>query len=245
MALAADMEGNLWVGDRDNGLVVLSRGDGAASWISEIPSDETKFIRMDQRNGEIWVGTATSGVYRLRNKEVVAAYSGLDLGGVATDMTIDGKGRVWFVVTDVGIRQLQSDGSFKTYDKSHGLVSNDVTRIESYQDVLWIGTEQGLSRFNTEFLSPDIAEMGVYPNPLIMPEGHTEIIFDSKDLKGGRIRIYTVSGSLVRIIEDIGSSLVSWDAKNADGELVGSGIYIFVIETKDGTKKMGKIAVVR
>jgi ligand-binding sensor domain-containing protein len=245
MALAVDMEGNLWVGDRDNGLVVLSRGNGEMSRISEIPSDETKFIKMDQRNGEIWVGTATSGVYRLRNKEVVAAYSGLNLGGTATDMTIDGKGRVWFAITDVGIKQLQSDGTFRTYDKSDGLVNNDVTRIRSHQDVLWIGTEHGLSRFNTEFLSPDITQMGVYPNPLVMPEGHTEVIFDSKDLKGGRIRIYTISGALVRIIEDIGSSLASWDARNSDGEFVGSGIYIFVIETEDGTKKMGKIAVVR
>jgi len=55
-----------------------------------------------------------------------------------------------------------------------------------------------------------------------------------------KIRILDLTGELVKVLEEkYGNSMVSWDGKNEQGNLVARGIYIFVMENFSG-----KIAVV-
>lgn len=243
LALGVDFEGNIWVGDRTNGLVIFLRNGGFCR-VSDFPIDEIKFINTGVGN-EVWVGTLTKGIYKIKNREIILSYTQEEMGGLVNDMTIDYKGRAWFAVNEVGVKKLESNGSFTTYDKMDGLVSNDVTKIGVFEDILWIGTNYGLSRFDTETLSPGIQRVKVYPNPVVLSKGQGKVFFDSKDLDGSTIHIYTIYGRLVNTVKEIKSSFASWDVRDMYGEFVGSGIYIFVIHTKTGAKKIGKIAVVR
>jgi len=59
----------------------------------------------------------------------------------------------------------------------------------------------------------------------------------------GKIRIYTITGELVREI-DIDENEEVWDIKNSRGEVVASGTYIWEVES-DGNIKTGKLMIIR
>ena len=61
------------------------------------------------------------------------------------------------------------------------------------------------------------------------------------------IIIYTVSGELVTSLkhDDPYNGSEWWELKNDHGEIVAPGLYIFVVQTPSGDKKIGKFAVVR
>ena len=61
------------------------------------------------------------------------------------------------------------------------------------------------------------------------------------------IRIYTLSGELVRILEHhetVFNGQEAWDLLNADALEVAYGIYIFHVET-DNAEAIGKFAVIK
>ena len=59
----------------------------------------------------------------------------------------------------------------------------------------------------------------------------------------GKIKIYTLSGELVR---ELPVALVTetWDVKNTDGKLVASGVYIWEATAGSG-RKTGKLVVIK
>jgi hypothetical protein len=59
----------------------------------------------------------------------------------------------------------------------------------------------------------------------------------------GTIKIYTVSGKLVRTL-DIASPLQSWDARDSSGAQVASGMYLWVAES-GGNRKTGKLVIIK
>ena len=61
------------------------------------------------------------------------------------------------------------------------------------------------------------------------------------------IRIYSVSGVLVDVIEHndpAGGSEVTWDVRNRNNQFVASGVYFFHVETEDGNEKLGRFTVI-
>ncbi len=89
----------------------------------------------------------------------------------------------------------------------------------------------------------------VYPNPWVpndsdMSNGTIDgqITF-SGITNSSVIRIYTISGQLVREVSP-GISLWKWDGKNSYGKDVASGVYIYLI-TDGQSKKTGKLTIIR
>ena len=58
--------------------------------------------------------------------------------------------------------------------------------------------------------------------------------------EGAKIKIYDMAGRTVKELEGI-----VWDGRNADGELVSSGTYVFRVTAPDGSKFTGKLAIVK
>ena len=56
------------------------------------------------------------------------------------------------------------------------------------------------------------------------------------------IRIFTVSGRLIRILEDApgraGYNQVRWDVRDADGHLLANGVYLYTVTANDGRKRV-------
>jgi hypothetical protein len=82
----------------------------------------------------------------------------------------------------------------------------------------------------------NLERVAVVPNPFRQrepwdPTGGNEVHFTNLPSRA-TIRIYTVAGDLVRVIEhnDTVRDFARWDLKNGDGSDVASGVYIFRIE---------------
>lgn len=103
---------------------------------------------------------------------------------------------------------------------------------------------------------PTISDFHVWPNPFKPTDGIKEngefgagkdyefIIFSGVS----DVKIYTMTSELAR--ESIDSEIDNtgiwkWDAKNNEGQLVATGIYIYLITDKNGNSQSGRIAVIR
>lgn len=86
-----------------------------------------------------------------------------------------------------------------------------------------------------------------YPNPVTINET-TANTFKLINLPTGTIMdICNVKGSKVRSLReaDFGYGRILWDGRNESGELVGQGVYLYLLKATDGSKKTGKIAIIR
>lgn len=61
---------------------------------------------------------------------------------------------------------------------------------------------------------------------------------------GGTLRIFTVSGRLVKRLST-GNGSSTWALDNESGERVGSGIYLYIVEDASGRTKRGKLAIIK
>jgi hypothetical protein len=62
------------------------------------------------------------------------------------------------------------------------------------------------------------------------------------------IRIYSLNGTLVRVIEHndvLGGAEAAWDLRNRNNQFVASGVYFYVVEAPSGEKFTGKLTVVQ
>ncbi|OGS21832.1 MAG: hypothetical protein A2252_00025 [Elusimicrobia bacterium RIFOXYA2_FULL_39_19] len=104
----------------------------------------------------------------------------------------------------------------------------------------------------TVLAKENLREVRVYPNPFKPNDDKSEngtwdtgIIFDSLT-NNSTIKIYTLSGDLVNILEETDNNgKYTWDVKNKEKEKLSSGIYIYRITDSTGDKITGKIGIVR
>jgi len=95
---------------------------------------------------------------------------------------------------------------------------------------------------HTPFAS-DLTQVKAYPNPF-RGDKHNQIIF-SNLTANVNIKIYTLTGDLVKEIKEQVGDKAYWDVKNKQGEAVSSGIYIYYITNPKGQEKKGKLAIIK
>ncbi|HYO46375.1 MAG TPA: T9SS type A sorting domain-containing protein, partial [Gemmatimonadota bacterium] len=110
-------------------------------------------------------------------------------------------------------------------------------------------------RFNlaggsNELANADLQAITVVPNPFIAANeitrgrGRQRVLFTNLPTQA-TIRIYTISGNLVRILEHgDGSGTEEWDVRTRFDLLVASGNYYFHVTTPDGRTHLGRFAVI-
>jgi len=83
----------------------------------------------------------------------------------------------------------------------------------------------------------------VYPNPFKPSVHHNGITFD-RLAAGAKIKIFTISGELVRsgLVDGSGMGSINWKGDNDSGRMLASGIYIAHIEGPAGAANL-KIAI--
>jgi|GEM_PF-3455962 len=90
----------------------------------------------------------------------------------------------------------------------------------------------------------DLSDAYAYPVPFIPSRGDTDITFTNISPLC-TIRIYTLNGELVRTIEHTsGKTSYSWDVTNDRGDRLGSGVYLYLIDS-NRSKKKGKLIIIR
>jgi len=211
-------------------------------------------------DGSIWVGT-DEGVSKYDpwlSKVFVPGYRFLPdyYGEIGRQevraIAVDPQGNKWFAT---------SDGLFKFWyereeyhwhrytPETSGLLDERINclLLDKTQGHLWIGTDKGLSMLELGMVKPKpaLSQLMVYPNPLLLfSSGSAAVKF--KNLTATSIvDIFAVSGELIREIPSKGLGMVSWDGRNRGGNLVASGVYLWVVRDAEGNKSRGKIAVIR
>lgn len=96
-----------------------------------------------------------------------------------------------------------------------------------------------------------LAQVVNYPNPFAR---ETQFTFQFQSPNGPgevEIKIYTVSGRLIQIIEDIarpGFNKIHWDGRDRNGDVLANGVYLYKVTVNDGQRsieKIEKLAIVR
>jgi len=126
----------------------------------------------------------------------------------------------------------------QSYVSSDGTSWTDITSI-------WSNTNVCIKAIAGIVLpSPDLTGLVVYPNPFEPAKGHTKVTFEALT-EEVTIRIFTLSGELVRKEELPFQYSWDWDGKNMNGEELARGVYIWVVTNAAGEKKAGKVAVLK
>lgn len=82
-----------------------------------------------------------------------------------------------------------------------------------------------------------------YPNPFAESTNFTFVLTQEADQ--GRIKIYTVAGRLIRELEFLpvtGFNTIFWDGRDADGDLLANGVYLYKVIVQTGEKQTEHIA---
>jgi ligand-binding sensor domain-containing protein/signal transduction histidine kinase len=156
--LLEDRSGHLWVGT-DQGLARAEIRSLDETGSTATPAYGQRFVAyttrdglsdnvirsiLEDREGNLWVGTNTGGVNRLKAQHVVAfgRPEGLPGDGVVP-ITEDADGTVWIGMTCGGLVRY-ARGAFTTYGKADGLPNDCVWSLLAGRDGhLWIGTWGG------------------------------------------------------------------------------------------------------
>jgi hypothetical protein len=111
----------------------------------------------------------------------------------------------------------------------------------------------------TAFVDPNArgGTIASYPNPFHPPQSSTTIAYKLDDAAGVTLRIFTLSGDLVRKVEfqrgepgaNAGLNTFVWDGRNGNGKVVASGGYLVHVEAQGEGETLHvmrrKIAVVQ
>jgi hypothetical protein len=156
-----------------------------------------------------------------------------------------------------------------SYNEEYGMVEGieidedilNIYRLKDGSAVQMLGTVDGennkvraaldyLSTYFIGFLMPIKPKLYPnFPNPFTLGEESTCIMYDLVEASEVNLRIYNVSGELVKILkentgESTGQYKVYWDGKNQSGTDVAQGIYVCLLETTKYQNTI-KIAVLR
>lgn len=150
------------------------------------------------------------------------------------------------------------------YDNSSGVISNPNNLAITYWDGLhWVPltsnvTTSGVDitvRTKTKHLSIyglavkiGATVLRVAPNPVTPKSSDStfnRVTFTVENTNGERVevKIWDITGVLVRTIEDYGVSQVVWDCRNEYGDIVEGGVYIYQIKVGNSLAGRGTIVV--
>ena len=152
-SLLCDRQGNVWLGSGSG--VYLRSGGMHFSRINSLPDIFTQDMAED-RNGNIWIATMGSGVFKLDPKTLRAEHfyyeegttEGISSNGISS-ITITNDQHLWFSTDRGGICTYDPDTrQWTRYSKADGLPDDVAYKIlEDRKNQLWFGTNQGLVRF--------------------------------------------------------------------------------------------------
>ncbi|MBI4179264.1 right-handed parallel beta-helix repeat-containing protein [bacterium] len=107
----------------------------------------------------------------------------------------------------------------------------------------------GLPEYLAPFLAAPLSKDNtfVYPNPGPDAAGNMSFKYNLQTAADISLKIFDMGGKLVREQKGsgiAGSNTITWDGTNKAGQKLGSGAYIYILES-NGTKLIDKLAIVR
>jgi ligand-binding sensor domain-containing protein len=179
-SLLEDREGNIWVGLGTTQPIIFTP---RAPPFTNLPFDSgnranlgEKFVDVifEDHEGALWIGT-TGALNRCDSTGRQCRHYAIPGRGVASDVlsiTEDGPGTLWVGTSGQGLCRFdKASGSCKMFRRASGdpsSVSNDTISdlLIDRKGILWIGTGDGLNRFDPVLERFTVYRDGTSPNPL-------------------------------------------------------------------------------
>ncbi len=170
-------------------------------------------------HGNLWLGTAGQGVYRLSRK-------GNSNDTLSTLHFTSKNGMLSNSIDDIAIDPLKG-----------------ILWMAHEQGITWY--KRNDLRINDAFMTDSaVAEVLAFPNPF-RPKIHKYISFDFL-AEDATLSIYNRGGALIRFFSgsDMFGGRVDWDGTDKNGKIVVPGVYYYIVKNSK-TKKKGKFIVIR
>ncbi len=151
ISLLEDSDGNIWFGSQ-GGISLLDKEMNKIiipDEISDLMHEEDWVYKIhEDYDGFIWLAAYGSGALKFNKTKFIRSYTVED--GLPNNLVLfimqDKFGNFWFGNEDGGITRFDGE-TFKTFTKKDGLASNTCYVITEHLNYLYIGTTQGISRF--------------------------------------------------------------------------------------------------
>ncbi len=200
--LAADLEGNIWVGTTE-GIIIFECGGSA---FDQQCRGSRRIVEVDG-----------FGAFLLETEDVQT-------------IAVDGANRKW-VGTRNGVFLLSPNGEEQVArftENNSPLFSNDVIDIAVNQETgeVFIGTATGMLSYQSDAVAGERtheAEIKVFPNPV--REDYDGPIAIRGLARDATVKITDVTGKLVFETTALGGQAI-WDGRDYNGRRVNSGVYL-------------------
>lgn len=263
MYLAIDNFGTKWLGSNENGgIYFLNEGslnnpsddiEGVLTQTNGLPSNMITSMAVDG-NGWIWFGTP-NGLGRILNPSAILRGSNpiiqtiKSLGQkLVNDVMVDALNNIW-VATNEGVFVLDQDetfpiGSFNTSNSP--IIADDIISLTTdfKTGKIYFGSRSGLSVATSFSILPEKEySLECYPQPFY-PELDEFLTIEGL-ARDSHIKILTANGEHVKTINTT-SRKVIWDGRDDFGNLVSSGIYLIVANSRTSDNgAVAKFSVIR
>ncbi|MGB5894905.1 MAG: two-component regulator propeller domain-containing protein [Ignavibacteriaceae bacterium] len=238
-------------------------GDDRSGFITSadgLNSNDIRSIVVDRR-GDVWIGTGLGVNVISQTNTITSAPTNdpsLRMSSIFTlrqqsinDIAVDPLNQKW-VATNQGLLFVNSDGSrlLAAYDSKNSPILSDIitsVAIDENAGIVYVGTDKGLTSFETPFTKPKEAfdELFIYPNPYVVTDGSILLTIDGL-VRESDIKILTIDGKLVAEFPSPGGRTAFWDGRDDNGNLISSGVYLVVAIDSGGNNTItGKVAVFR
>ncbi len=166
-------DGQLLLSDLLAGGVQLLHEDGSTTPLAGVPADVYARLAYVDHEGNLWIGSDTHGLWRLRTSRVGLMQSAdIQMNAPGVAVVEDGEGGLWFGMGCGGLRHWAGNGAVRTV-RLESALSTDCVRSLLVDDKrrLWIGTWQGtLGRLENGRLAlvrkwPQGGPLNVWRNP--------------------------------------------------------------------------------
>ena len=222
-ALAADFDGEIWVGTDAGFAILYNAGSSFEANAGEYDVQRVKVTF--EGNVE----------YVLGNTHI-------------TDIEVDGGNRKWIATANAGILLLSADGSEileQHTTENSPLVSNNIFDLKLDQNTgeLFIITDNGLIsyRSNASYEDPTYESYNVFPNP-VRPNYSGPVTMQGIRYNSD-VKITDAAGNLVYKTTSNGGT-ATWNCRALNGQRVASGVYYIWTATNVGKdKKVGKVLI--
>ncbi len=146
-ALHFDKQNRLWIGYRSAGYQVLVNGVIRTPPQDAYAHDGIRTLLATDKD-IIWMGTNSSGLVQMKPALIsgAPASAGLD-GKIILGIYQHANGETWVGTAGRGVQRVVN-GKATTYDESNGLSSALVFSISGTGNFIYVGTANGLDRFN-------------------------------------------------------------------------------------------------
>lgn len=251
--------GHLWICSRDAGLGFLDykgtpgdKSDDSIHYYDDIEGHlsgrDVRAARFDLK-GKLWVGT-NAGLDQWDPEIYYTIYfRGVQLpdplGPQVNWIAVDEMNNKWIgTINGVGVINDQ-DSFIYVFTTTNSKLVDDLVwfiNVDNKRGKAWIGTENGLSSYQYKVPAENLCQVHPYPNPVVLRNGDEKVTFDVP--LETKVRIYTVAGEWVAEAESGGFGK-EWDLRNRSGNLVASGIYLFLLFDNQRGTCAGKFVVIR